>query len=203
MEEKLYLINRGDRNYFLESRTNNIGNEKLRSVSAIGSLNPTLLEHKLSLKNCQEIENGYDLDELAKEKYPYEKTEMFSCFELDCKQEGFIEGAKTILEILGDKKFSDRDVILIAEYVRVASQSTPDTRTKDLFDEYQSLQQTEWEVEIVKVENTPIWENADVQGHVVCKKCGEWNESQIIPYKCKCVSKPKLDADGCLILKRI
>jgi hypothetical protein len=34
------------------------------------------------------------LDEAAERYYGYRKSDMFSCFELDCKQEGFIEGAK-------------------------------------------------------------------------------------------------------------
>jgi hypothetical protein len=67
----------------------------------------------------------------------------------------------------------------------------------------QSLQQpTEIEVEIV-MGATPIWENADVQGHVVCKKCGEWQESQIKPYKCKCSQQPKLDSEGCIVLRKL
>ena len=104
--------------------------------------------NKLSLKNCQEIECGYDLDELAKEKYPYEKTEMFSCFELDCKQEGFIEGAKTILEILGDKKYSEEDIrkaILFGED-NTDITSSDNLPTEEVNKFIQSLQQTEWDV---------------------------------------------------------
>ena len=111
----------------------------------IGTTDESILsctdKYKLSLKNCQAIERGYDLDELAKEKYPYEKTEMFSCFELDCKQEGFIEGAKTILEILGDKKFSEKDV-------KLAINLAWDDDNLSTTDIIQSLQQTEWDVEV-------------------------------------------------------
>ena len=171
--------------------------------------------YKLAISNCQEIERGYDLDELSKEKYPYKKTEMFSCFELDCKQEGFIEGFQKALEILGDNRFSEEDMLRAynqggndgAQFESMMDYDSEDNDETLEFSEkaekefIQSLQQTEWDVEI-EMGNTPIWENSDVQGHVVCKKCGEWNESQIIPYNCKCVSKPKLDANGCLILKR-
>lgn len=130
--------------------------DKTQAIASTINPNDSL---KLSLKNCQTIENGYDLDELAKEKYPYEKTEIFSCFELDCKQEGFIEGAKTILEILGDKKFNKEDVrktfvdafqkcyevINSGKFDDITSAIEWLTQTNA--DNYiQSLQQTEWDV---------------------------------------------------------
>lgn len=132
--------------------------------------------NKLSIKNCQKIERDYDLDELAKEKYPYEKTEMFSCFELDCKQEGFIEGAKTILEILGDKKFSSRNM-LKAFIIGVFTDETSDYDF-EFTELIQDLQQTEWDV-IIEMEYV---------GKIKLNKLHEM--------------KPKLDANGCLILKR-
>jgi hypothetical protein len=129
---------------------------------------------KLSLKKCQAIELGYDLDDLAKKEYldGYDTTEM-------CRA-AFKDGFKKAIELMDDKKFSEDDVILISEYVRVASQSTPNVRTKDLFDEYQSLQQTEWDVEIVM----------EYQGF---EEDGKLREAYL----------PKLDEDGCLILKRL
>ena len=136
---------------------------------------------RLSVKNCQEIENGYDLDELAKEKYPYEKTEMFSCFELDCKQEGFIEGAKTILEILGDKKFTEEDM-LKSFSIGVFTEKEKGNHTFEYEEYIQSLQQTEWDV-IIKT---------TCDGMVTGLCCSE---------VCDCNIIPKLDADGCLILK--
>ena len=137
--------------------------------------------NKLSLKNCQEIENGYDLNELAKEKYPYEKTEMFSCFELDCKQEGFIEGAKTILEILGDKKFTINEVVELCKILMSNPFETCGKTYQELTDNYiQSLKQTEWDVEIV----THAKENGSYT-----KEDGFEQEQE-------------LDKDGCLILKR-
>jgi hypothetical protein len=112
----------------------------------------------LSIKNCQAIERGYDLDELAKREYLDGYDNTYLC------RITFKDGFQKALELMGDKKFSEKDVILIAEYIRVASQSTPSVKTKDLFDEYQSLQQTEWDVTF---------------------------------------NPEELDADGCLILKRI
>jgi hypothetical protein len=139
---------------------------------------------KLSLSNCQAVANGYDLDELAKEKYPYEKTEMFSCFELDCKQEGFIEGAKTILELLGDKKFSEKD-IKNAIHKGFFSEALSTTERIVESNKYiQSLQQTEWDV-------------------IIKTTCDGMVTGLCMPEVCNCNIIPKLDADGCLILKRI
>ena len=144
------------------------------------------IRYKLSVKNCQAIENGYDLYELAKENYHkfwsvVDESEMLN------HTFGYVEGFQKALEILGDKKFNEEDVILIAEYIRVASQSTPSVRTKDLFNEYQSLQQTEWDVEIVMSKQeytwTPPGEGFEDQTY------RDWREV------------PKLDATGCLILK--
>jgi hypothetical protein len=133
--------------------------------------------HRLSLKNCLSIERGYDLEELAKTEYPI--GEVWNEEEALIRELAFKKGFQKCLELMGEKKFSEDDVILIAEYIRVASQSTPSVRTKDLFDEYKSLQQTEWGVDI---ETVPALSN---NGNVYYGDI------------------PKLDADGCLILKRI
>ena len=129
-------------------------------------------KQRLSLKNCQAIEHGYDLDELAGE---FTRDESYGKFSGDLYK-GYIFGFQKALKLMGDKKFSEEDVIKIAEYIRVASQSTPNVRTKELFDEYQSLQQTEWDVEI-EMEEVAIGDKYTPE------------------------PKPKLDADGCLILK--
>ena len=114
----------------------------------------------LSLKNCQEIERGYDLDELAKREYldGYDTTEL-------CRI-AFKDGFQKALEIIGDKKFSEDD--LMEAYSRGQTNSP-----------IQSLQQTEWDVEVVMV---PAMSN---NGNVYYGDI------------------PKLDATGCLILKRI
>lgn len=144
------------------------------------------ITNKLSLKNCQAIELGYDLDELISES----NTSHLALFTSDSHElmydEGYKAGFQKALEILGDKKFSEDDVINIAEYVRVASQSSPSVRTKYLLAEYQSQEKTEWDV-IVEMDEEKefIFDPAMgiSQGHYL--------------------DKPKLDADECLILKRI
>ena len=165
-----YFLRKRDNEFWLESRSEN-------HCTVIAEQEPNVndLTSKLSIKNCQAIEGGYDLDELAYSSFP---NGTFETSEIDLGLDMYKLGFQKALEILGDKKFSEDDVINIAEYVRVASQSSPSVRTKDLFNEYQSLQQTEWDV-IVEM---------------------EWVQSTSIlgnPHQ-----TPKLDENGCLLLKR-
>ena len=140
---------------------------------------------QLSIKNCEAIANGYDLDELAKNRYPIENTgAMFMPNRHEVtniyRQEGFIEGAKTILEILGDKKFSELDMRIAydAGASNIDGDGDPiDDVDMDFEGIIHSAQQTEWDVEIDVL-------MTEREGGVV-------------------IETPKLDADGCLILKRI
>ena len=160
----------------------------------------TSLENgKLSIKNCQAIENGYDLEELACDKIGIDisvlkhidsKLESHSspCVPLNeggCvgaglyhMVKGFEIGFQKALEILGDKKFSKDS--LIDFYIDKTGYgmdmwSKEENSTMSIVAEYiESLQQTEWDVEI------------------------EWEKDTELFNIC-----PKLDANGCLILKRI
>ena len=124
---------------------------------------------KLSLKNCQAIELGYDLDELI-DKYCRGNSKI---------EDDFIkEGFQKILEILGDKKFSEDDM------KEAYSRGFLQQGIKSFNSLIQSLQQTEWEVEIVE-------QCLDSTCDVVNKK-GE----------CITTGKPLLDTEGNLILKR-
>jgi hypothetical protein len=125
------------------------------------------------------------LDELADEYY-----KQFDNLPV-IRYNAYTAGFQKALELMGDKKFSE-EVILIAEYIRVASQSTPSVRTKDLFNEYQSLQQTEWDVEI-EIKN--VIDETRIVGAI---KGVKGSGNKITTYK----QIPKLDADDCLILKR-
>jgi len=126
----------------------------------------------LSLKNCQAIECGYELDELAYEKSWNEDSEK-----------GFINGAKAILEIMADKKFSEED-LLKAFIVGVFTESEKSNYTKEYEELLKSLQQTEWDVEILEV---PYY-NGDFV-----------NDGKTHPIEIEFTFD--LDKDGCLILK--
>ena len=123
----------------------------------------------LSLKNCQAIECGYDLDELIEEAIiqVVDKNEQVGLFDI-----GFLKGFLKALEILGDKKFSEEDMI------KCFNASMDDGWVRADF-YIQSLQQTEWDV-IIEMEYV---------GKIKLNKLHEM--------------KPKLDADGCLILRKI
>ena len=102
--------------------------------------NGMIVDYKLSLKNCEAIERGYDLDELADEEsklLPPTSTELEKLH----LRIGFVRGAETILEILGDKKFSEDDIY------RAFEEGERQDRT-GLYDIIRPTEQTEWDVEI-------------------------------------------------------
>ena len=122
-------------------------------------------KQKLSLKNCQAIENGYDLDELVEERF----GETF----WHDGDKYFKEGFQKALEILGDK--NKKNIELLKEKLTDYFEDITDQKSyiSEKIDDI--LQQTEWDV-IVDVLLT------ERHGGVVYET-------------------PKLDADGCLILK--
>jgi hypothetical protein len=130
---------------------------------------------RLSIDNCETIFNGYDLEDLV-DKYAED-------WKYD-ERIGFREGFQKAIEILGDKKFSELDMRISydAGCNNIDSDGDPiDEYNIDFYDTINSLQQTEWDVEIVlEVINHGKGEDGLLQETV----------------------EPKLDADGCLILKR-
>ena len=128
-------------------------------------------KNKLSLKNCQAIERGYDLDELAKRHHKLAYIQAYNPDIAPYVEADYKAGFQKCLELMGDKKFSEEDM----KYCwNQALKFEPVHITFGIC--IQSLQQNEWEVEI----------EIDV--------CGD---------KVYAVPEPKLDADGCLILKRV
>jgi hypothetical protein len=130
-------------------------------------------EYKLSLKNCQAIENGYDLYThqifiQAGKEYLGDNFNMLD-IDVDTHQISLIAINKA-LEILDDKRFSEVDI-------RKAFLIKHDSISIDYV--IQQLQQTQWDVEIEMEYYDPI---------------PPLRETDI---------RPKLDRDGCLILKRI
>jgi hypothetical protein len=119
---------------------------------------------KLSIHNCQTIEVGYDLDELVKKDtdlFPSNTKPMDKVFH----QVGFLRGFREALTILGDKKFSEEDMRKSFEYGATATLMNSQGRhnlekaVEISFEE--SLQQTEWDVEIVEVENDEVYSVSD------------------------------------------
>ena len=102
------------------------------SQYTIGGIEPF---YKLSLKNCQAIERGYDLDELAIDEIPDSSSTT-----LQVQRMRFIHGFQKALELLGDKKFTYNQM------VSAITESSISHRLPSLI--IQDLQQTEWDVEI-------------------------------------------------------
>ena len=133
----------------------------------------------LSLKNCQSIERGYDLDDLAKIEYPI--CEVWNDEEALIRELAFKKGFQKALEILGDKKFSEEDMrraLSAGLSIGYGRQFEIENKQVEIDSYMKSLQQTEWDVEIEK-ENVMH----DYNGNISLG------------------AKFKLDADGCLILK--
>lgn len=134
---------------------------------------------KLSLKNCQNIERGYDLDELIEDLFGKEISSDFDYLEFD--YHSFDLGFKKALELMGDKKFSDEDI----KKVIFLCCNDEDSSEETIFE---SLQQTEWDVEIVM---EPCYYDDSLGGFSSSYKEGMPTE------------QPKLDSNGNLILKRV
>ena len=136
---------------------------------------------KLSLKNCQAIANGYDLDALAREACDI--TDPLRLDSQKYKQDpyfkiGFNKGFQKALEILGGKKFSEKDMrraLSAGLSIGYGRQFEIENKQVEIDSYIKSLQQTEWDVEI----------EMDI--------CGD---------KVYAVPEPALDENGCLILKR-
>jgi hypothetical protein len=123
---------------------------------------------QLSLSNCQALDRGYDLDELADEYFRSVDKNTVLWRRIDFK-----EGFQKALEINSDKRFTLEDMM------NCWNKAGKFQDHKETLGKYiQSLQQTEWDVEI---------EMGDPIG---------------IGDKYTPDTKSKLDEDGCLILKR-
>ena len=105
----------------------------------------------------------------------------------------FILGFQKALEILGDKKFSINEVVELCKILISNPFETSGKTYQELTDNYiQSLQQTEWDVEVEMI--CPHPEDTYVCGiRYGCDEDG-CNHPNQVPY---------LDEDGCLILKKL
>jgi hypothetical protein len=168
-----YFLRKRDNEFWLESRSEN-------HCTVIAEQEPDVndLTSKISLKNCEAIELGYDLDELAKIEYPI--CEVWNDEEALIRELAFKKGFQKALEILGDKRFSEKDMSKAwseGYHRKVDELNGNGLRYFDKF--IQLLQQTEWEVDIITEEGKDTFGNAELTWY-----------------------NPKLDENGCLILKR-
>ena len=134
------------------------------------------IRYKLSLKNCQAIELGYDLDELAKVFHEQHKFASSHIADITSFKLGF----QKALELMCDKIFTLDDMHTVFIMGREGMEDKMNRYVTRIHEP------TEWDVEIVM---EPYHDGdfiGDGKTHVFEAK---W--------------KPTLDSDGCLILKRI
>jgi hypothetical protein len=156
----------------------------------------------LSLKTCQAIERGYDLDELAEncadqyaDRFDYAdghgNREVYS--NRDEVEKVYTIGFQKALELMGDKKYSEEDMNKAFRsghslQTEIALKKKEYKPSGHFFEELiQSLQQTEWDVEI----------------EMRSKNIDELRESNEGFLNNPNLYIPKLDSEGCLILKKI
>ena len=177
------------------------GNEFLlqsEDGETLGITSGITVGRKLSIKNCEAIEFGYDLDELAENTYREYPTDLKDSeyhynrdYQVHKKRKAFIKGFKKALEILGDKKYTDGDIKKALEFDKFENEFN-----NEFYDSQesfiQSLQQTEWDVE---VHASYIWTQVDIIDRRMNTCESLINKGDI--------EEPMLDKDGCLILKRI
>ena len=175
MDAKLVL---DEKYYYLEVQHERIG--KMVVGSSDHELSRIVNQpFKLSTKNCDVIKNGYDLDELAINHAEGNDNYITA-------ENSFKVGVETILEILGDKKFSEEDLanILVRFLNDIKNMKYRGDEVSIINQLLQSLQPKEWDVEIVMESNLHIGEVID--------------ESYPKDFP---LERPKLDANGCIILK--
>jgi hypothetical protein len=143
------------------------------------------ITNKLSVKNCIEIKNGYDLDKLAED---FAKHHSIYPTAQDDTEYGFKNGFNKAMEMNKDKVFTLSDM-------KRAFNCGRDLESIDRFEDWRtfthfinSLQQIEIDVEI-KME--PCFYDQSLGGFST-----SYTED-------KPKEQPKLDKDGCLILKKI
>ena len=176
MDAKLVL---DEKYYYLEVQHERIG--KMVVGSSDHELSRIVNQpFKLSTKNCEAIKNGYDLDELAINHAEGNDNYITA-------ENSFKVGVETILEILGHKKFSEDDLsdILVRFLNDIKKMKYRGNEVSIINQLLQSLQPKEWDVEIVMESNLHIGEVID--------------ESYPKDFP---LERPKLDANGCIILKR-
>ena len=198
MEGKLYKSPNGEHYYLTVDG---------KIFAEIGGHPLKTINQSLSLKNCEAIANGYDLDEirkLADEDFECElgdgptNNESINSMLKKSNANGAEWGFQKALSILGDKKFSESNIRI--GYSSLLNLEKEEGELSEVFTEkqyrhidnyIQSLQQTEWDVKIEMICPHPM----DTYRCGLQYGCDEYgcNHPEQVPY---------LDADGCLILKR-
>jgi hypothetical protein len=157
----------------------------------------------LSKQNCDEIFGVFNVEKLAEEyffnEYSWNKNNTLPYKDSDVQltKNDFIKGFNKAMELNKDKVFTLEDMKLMFEF-GYRKNNLIETTFESALNFIQSLQQpTEMEVEI-EMEWKPKSN--------YCYACGEGGKYMETPcdHKNDCEHfQPKLDSEGCLILKKI
>ena len=192
MDGKLVL---DEKYYYLEIQHERIG--KMIVGSSDHELSKMINQpFKLSINNCEAVANGYDLDELVKTTFPsLENCGVYlwmSETDRNRQRSAFIKGFQKAIELLGDKKFTINDILVAMVcmqgqevFYEKTFEETQEARKLYIENYIKHLQQIEWDVEVEMESNLHIGEVVD--------------ESYPNDFP---LERPKLDTNGCIILKR-
>ena len=148
----------------------------------IGSTHPELQGYKLSKQNCDEIFGIVDVEKLAED---FAKNNSIYPTAQDDTEYGFKNGFNKAMELNKDKVFTLEDMRkamdwVIAQYFEFHEQPSTGRR-----EHYLQLLQQPIAIEVEIETETKVWEFISN---------GEFESFEIIP---------KLDSNGCLILKKL
>lgn len=187
------LVN-GCKHYYLkdqESRTIASTNHPFPPESLLLASHYGITLQKLSYNNCETIELGYDLNQLAEEWIDANgKKWSNNNNEVGDNYGSFKAGFLKALEINANNKFTAEDMsTMLLNTTEWMNEQSPDWDANKLLTEtINSLQQNSWDVGIVM---SPCVYDDSLGGFSTSYQEGMPTE------------KPKLDHDGCLILKRM
>jgi hypothetical protein len=156
----------------------------VNEIIKAGSNDSDKFEYKISNKNCDEIFKLIDVEKLADEEY-----DNVEDYDGHYGHAGFIEGFNKAMELNKDKLFTVQQMYAFADYTWKNSPNTHPIYNEKLLQQPQEI-----EIEI-EMENYGYCEGCRKVGMYHCAHadtCG-YAETR---------ERPKLDKDGCLILKR-
>jgi hypothetical protein len=183
----------GWKHYYLkneEGRTIGSTNHPFPPESLLLANHYGITLQKLSYNNCEAIELGYDLNQLAEQEFPYDfDIPLFETLGITQKvqksiligmlQGTLIKGFQKAIEIMVNNKFTAEDMCtMMLNTTEWMNEQSPDWDANKLLTEtIKSLQPNSWDVEIEMRPASLVYKTDE--------------------------TLPKLDKNGCLILKRI
>lgn len=156
-------------------------------IAFVSSVRKVHRHHKLSLENCLEIEHGYNLDDLAQEwieingdKWSNNNNEVGDNYG------SFISGFNKCLEIFSNRKYSLEDLKESIKFGQGMELWKEEDQIQKWIDSLSKKKS--WSVEVLM---EPCYYDDSLSAFSTSYSEGKPKE------------QPKLDEDGCLILKKI